>query len=206
MQNCIKCPQRRNNTPLRDASNSPMATSSIVTYDAPQPPYTEIPTFSTAPTIPAGSSYGWCHNSTGMQNGGVGKFSEGLTMEELAAQFHILQAKRECWWWPAQIPSEGSHGPHWAQRGKKYNMILATVRKLVHAAQLDLSCPYCCVSAKDLSKIFVSARCIHLYLDRFEGNWATAAIVKQFMSSACCYGKQMQYFRQANDNRNTNVM
>ncbi|KAI0684572.1 hypothetical protein BC835DRAFT_1422180 [Cytidiella melzeri] len=85
-------------------------------------------------------------------------------------------------------------------------MILATVRKLVHAAQSDFSRPYRCVSAKELSKIFVSARRIHSYLERFEGNWATAAIVKQFMSSARRYGKQMQYFRQANDNRNPNIM
>ncbi|KAI0684534.1 hypothetical protein BC835DRAFT_1422243 [Cytidiella melzeri] len=80
---------------------------------------------------------------------------------------------------------------------KNNNMILATVRELVHAAQLDLSRPYRCVSAEDLSKIFVS---------RFKGDWATAAIVKQFMSSARCYGKQMQYFGQADDNCNSNVM
>ncbi|KAI0683571.1 hypothetical protein BC835DRAFT_1311020 [Cytidiella melzeri] len=89
---------------------------------------------------------------------------------------------------------------------KIYNMILATVRELVHAAQLDLSRPYRCVSAEDLSKIFVSARRIHSYLECFEGDWVTAAIVKQFMSSARRYGKKMQYFGQADDNCNSNVM
>ncbi|KAI0684620.1 hypothetical protein BC835DRAFT_1422117 [Cytidiella melzeri] len=90
--------------------------------------------------------------------------------------------------------------------GAKKNMILATVHELVHAAQLDLSRPYRCVSAEDLSKIFVLARCIHSYLEHLEGDWATAAIVKQFMSSARCYGKQMQYFGQADDNCNFKVM
>ncbi|KAI0683348.1 hypothetical protein BC835DRAFT_1423385 [Cytidiella melzeri] len=39
---------------------------------------------------------------------------------------------------------------------KKYNMILTTVRELVHAARLDLLHPYHCVSAEDFSRIFVS--------------------------------------------------
>ncbi|KAI0700057.1 hypothetical protein BC835DRAFT_1304245 [Cytidiella melzeri] len=165
-------------------------------------------------------------------------------MEELAAQFHMLQAQMARFTAPTThdagaaiintqrlvLPSltcapnsvpkpKGSAGG--GQRGyhlkaamgltghegaKNNNMILATVRELVHAAQLDLSRPYRCVSAEDLSKIFVSARHIHSYLERFEGDWATAAIVKQFMSSARRYGKQMQYFGQADDNCNSNVM
>ncbi|KAI0683349.1 hypothetical protein BC835DRAFT_1423386 [Cytidiella melzeri] len=95
---------------LRDASNSPMATSSIAIFDAPQPPYTKILTFLTAPTIPvslaapimAGVTTAQANcdahattpiTPTGTQNRGVSKFPEGLTMEELAAQFHFLQAQ-----------------------------------------------------------------------------------------------------------------
>ncbi|KAI0684571.1 hypothetical protein BC835DRAFT_1310500 [Cytidiella melzeri] len=86
-----------------------MATSSMVTYDA-QPPYTDISTFSTAPTIPpspvapvmAGVTTARANcdahattpiTPTGTQKRGVGKFPEGLTMEELAAQFRMLQAQ-----------------------------------------------------------------------------------------------------------------
>ncbi|KAI0682150.1 hypothetical protein BC835DRAFT_1482261 [Cytidiella melzeri] len=95
---------------LRDAGNSPMATSSMVTHDAPQRPYTEIPSFSTAPTIPpspvapvmAGVTTAQANHDahattpitpTATQDGGVGEFPEGLTMEELAAQFNMLQAQ-----------------------------------------------------------------------------------------------------------------
>ncbi|KAI0685310.1 hypothetical protein BC835DRAFT_1310069 [Cytidiella melzeri] len=163
---------------------------------------------------------------TGTQNRGVSEFPECFTMEELATQFHILQAQM-AWFTaptthnagtanmqhlvlpsltcaPNSVPKpKGSAGG--GQRGyhlkvamgltghkgaKKYNMILATVRELVHAAQLDHSCHYHCVSAKDLSKIFMLARCIHSYLERFESDCATAAI----------------YFRQPDDNHNSNVM
>lgn len=38
------------------------------------------------------------------------------------------------------------------------------------------------------------ARRIHPYLARFERDWATAAIVKQYMSSARRYGRRKNYF------------
>ncbi|KAI0083143.1 hypothetical protein BDY19DRAFT_910818 [Irpex rosettiformis] len=75
-----------------------------------------------------------------------------------------------------------------------YNMILATVRELVHAARIDLSRPYHQVSPESLSRVFASARRMHPYLARFERDWATAAIVKQYMSSARRYGRRKNYF------------
>ncbi|KAI0738752.1 hypothetical protein BC629DRAFT_307345 [Irpex lacteus] len=75
-----------------------------------------------------------------------------------------------------------------------YNMILSTVRELVHAARIDLSREYRHVSAEVLSRVFASARRIHPYLARFERDWATAAIVKQYMSSARRYGRRKNYF------------
>ncbi|KAI0755876.1 hypothetical protein BC629DRAFT_1444455 [Irpex lacteus] len=81
---------------------------------------------------------------------------------------------------------------------KLYTMILATVRACVHLARIDLSRPYRRVSAEDLSRVFASARRIHPYLARFERDWATAAIVKQYMSSVRRYGRSKGYFAENN--------
>lgn len=75
-----------------------------------------------------------------------------------------------------------------------YNMILSTVRELAHAARIDLSRPYRDVPAEDLSRIFSMARKIHPFLLRFQNDWATAAILKQYMSSTRRYGKRKGYF------------
>ncbi|KAF7792018.1 hypothetical protein EIP86_003045 [Pleurotus ostreatoroseus] len=76
----------------------------------------------------------------------------------------------------------------------QYNMILATVRNVAHAARIDLSKKYMDLSAEDSAKIFASARHIHPYLEQFENDWATAEILKQFMSSTRSYGRKMGYF------------
>lgn len=47
------------------------------------------------------------------------------------------------------------------------------------------------------------ARRIHPYLARFENDWATAAIVKQYMSSARRYGRRKGYFSCAHEARVT---
>lgn len=59
-------------------------------------------------------------------------------------------------------------------------------------------------------QIFVmeQACCVYLYLVRFENNWATAIIVKQYMSSTR-YGRRKGYFTCAHEacmeNRNCNL-
>ncbi|KAI0785438.1 hypothetical protein BC629DRAFT_519160 [Irpex lacteus] len=84
---------------------------------------------------------------------------------------------------------------------RRYNMILATVRELAHAARLDLSCPYRRVTPENLNKIFSSARKLHPYLTRFENDWATAEILKQYLSSARRYGRRKGYFDCAGEAR-----
>ncbi|GJF00483.1 hypothetical protein PsYK624_167710 [Phanerochaete sordida] len=84
---------------------------------------------------------------------------------------------------------------------RMYNMILATVRELAHAARLDLSRQYREVAAEDLSRIFSMARKIHPYLARFQNDWATAEILKQYLSSARRYGKRKGYFSCASEAR-----
>ena len=93
------------------------------------------------------------------------------------------------------------------------------MRELAHAARLDLSRPYRNVRAEDLTKIFssvrgmfvflllsqlslsIQARKIHPYLSRFENDWATAEILKQYLSSVRRYGRRKGYFNCAAEAR-----
>ncbi|KAI0821128.1 hypothetical protein BC629DRAFT_1435036 [Irpex lacteus] len=94
------------------------------------------------------------------------------------------------------LSDDSPNGDGNSENQRRYNMILATVRELAHAARLDLSCPYRHVSPENLNKIFSMARKIHPYLSQFENDWATAEILKQYLSSVHRYGRRKGYFNQ----------
>ncbi|KIM87081.1 hypothetical protein PILCRDRAFT_4301 [Piloderma croceum F 1598] len=63
-----------------------------------------------------------------------------------------------------------------------YNDILACVRTLAIGAGIDLSCKYKDQSITKMAKLMLAAKEVEPYLAKFEDNWATGQILRQYIN------------------------